>query len=309
MTGFGARTDPYTQELAEGVFAYVQPDGSWFLNNTGIVVGDDSVVMIDHAGTERRGRALMDTVGALGGVRPVRSLVNTHHHADHTFGNYLVPPGTSIIGHELCREEVVAAGTAVTGFFDGPDWGDIRIRPPEVTFTGALTLRCGSTRIELRHFGIPAHTTNDVVAHLPDQGIAFCGDLLFTGGTPFAVQGSIGGWLAALDHLERLNAPCLVPGHGPVGGVEQIAAVRNYLEFVADSAASAHRRGMSPLEAARELDLGEFAGLTDAERIVGNLHRAYVEIDDPGHLGTPLPVAEVFGDMRAYLGGPLISKA
>ncbi|MDV6014292.1 MBL fold metallo-hydrolase [Haloechinothrix sp. LS1_15] len=309
MAEFSAGTEPYTQTLAGGVVAYVQPDGTWFLNNTGIIVGDDAVAMIDHAGTEQRGRALMDTVARLGEGRPVRSLVNTHHHADHTFGNYLVPPETAIIGHELCREEVIATGTAVTAFFEGPEWGDITIRPPEVTLTEALTIHAGDTRIELRHFGTPAHTTNDVVAHLPEHGIAFCGDLLFSGGTPFAVQGSISGWLATLDDLARLDAPVLVPGHGPVGGPERIDEVRRYLEFVAEAAADAYERGLTPLEAARELDLAEFAALADAERIVGNLHRAYAEIDDPDHPGKPLPLPEIVGDMRAYLGGPLRSKA
>ncbi|MDS1268952.1 MBL fold metallo-hydrolase [Lipingzhangella sp. LS1_29] len=304
--------EPYTRELAPGVFAYVQPDGSWFLNNTGIIVAPEvegGVVMVDHVATERRGRALMGTVERLGAGRALTTLINTHHHGDHTFGNYLVPAGTSVVGHELCRAEVIATGTSVTTLFEGPDWGDIRLRPPEITFREQLTVWAGTLRLELVHFGGPAHTTNDVVVHVPDHGVVFCGDLVFAGGTPLAVQGSIRGWLTALDRLAELGARTLVPGHGPVCGPEEISQVRGYLEFVRDTAAAGWRRGQSPLELAENTDLGQFGGLTDPERIVANLHRAYAELDDPHNLGKTLDLAPAMLDMRRYLGGPLVSYA
>jgi cyclase len=178
-----------------------------------------------------------------------------------------------------------------------------------VTFERELTLWCDTTRIDLLHFGTPAHTTNDVVAHLPEQRITYCGDLLFAGGTPFAVQGSVHGWLTALDRLAELDADRLVPGHGQVCGPEEITNTRNYLEFVGAVAERAHRRGLTPLEAALETDLGTFATLTDPERIVGNLHRAYADIDDPEQPGKPLPLPDILGDMQHYHGGPLRSHA
>ena len=113
--------EPIVEEVADGVFAYIQPDGSWFLNNTGIVVGPDSVVMVDQTGTEDRGRSLLGTVRRVGGGKSIQALVNTHHHGDHTFGNYLVPAGTSIIGHHRCRLETQLTGTAITALFQGPE--------------------------------------------------------------------------------------------------------------------------------------------------------------------------------------------
>src|SRR5437773_350958 len=96
---------PYLQEVADGVYAYVQPDGTWFINNTGFLVGRESVVSIDTTSTERRTRAYL---AAIAGVtdRPVRTLVNTHHHGDHTHGNCLLPQAT-ILGHPLCRAEIL----------------------------------------------------------------------------------------------------------------------------------------------------------------------------------------------------------
>ena len=77
-----------TTEVADGVFAYVQPDGSWWINNTGFLVGADEVVAVDATSTERRTRAFLDAIRGVT-ARPVQTLVNTHHHGDHTNGNCL----------------------------------------------------------------------------------------------------------------------------------------------------------------------------------------------------------------------------
>src|SRR3954462_13827527 len=89
---------PAIEEVAAGVFAYVQLDGSWGLNNSGFLVGRHGVTVIDTCFTERRTPALVDTISSYTTL-PLRTLVNTHHHGDHTHGNYLLPAAT-IIGHE-----------------------------------------------------------------------------------------------------------------------------------------------------------------------------------------------------------------
>jgi cyclase len=305
----GKVPEPFVEEVADGVFAYVQPDGSWFLNNTGIVVGPDTVVMVDQTSTADRGRALLETVDRVGGGKPVQALVNTHHHGDHTFGNYLVPAGTSIIGHHRCRLETKLTGTAITALFQGPEWGDIEVRPAMITFDDRLCLWSGERRIDLIHFGTPAHTTNDVVAWFPDEEIAFTGDLLFHRGTPFALQGSVTGWLEALDHLEALGAQRLVPGHGPLADPPVIDDVRRYLRFVLGAAEDGRASGLTPLEAAMDTDLGEFADLSDTERLVGNLHRAYHDLAHPELRGAPLDLGPIAADMMSYHGGPIVSHA
>src|SRR3954452_15122721 len=95
---------PETIEVADGVFAYVQPDGSWWINNTGFLVGSDEVVAIDASSTERRTRAMLDAIHAVTPQR-VRTLVNTHHHGDHTNGNCLFTDAV-VVGHRNCREGV-----------------------------------------------------------------------------------------------------------------------------------------------------------------------------------------------------------
>src|ERR1700722_10393394 len=86
---------PTTEEVADGVFAYLQPDGSWWLNNTGFLVGRHGVTAIDSSSTHRRTEAFRAAIAAVTAA-PVRTLVNTHHHGDHTNGNGLFPDATII---------------------------------------------------------------------------------------------------------------------------------------------------------------------------------------------------------------------
>ena len=161
--------------------------------------------------------------------------------------------------------------------FESPDWGDLELAPPMLTFDDHIDVWAGDTKIELHYIGTPAHTTNDVVAWLPERKILFAGDLVFNGGTPFVVMGSVEGSLDALERLRRFEPDVIVPGHGPVCGVEALDVIERYHRFVLDLAAEIDAAGVSPLDAARDTDLGEFADLTDAERLVGNLHRALFE--------------------------------
>jgi cyclase len=294
---------PGRVEVAGGVFAYVQPDGSWWLNNTGFVVGRTGVLAVDSCSTEARTRALLAEIGA-----PVQTLVNTHHHGDHTHGNYLfAAAGAVVVGHELCRREILAAGPPGplhAAVWEVPEWGAIEVSPPTVTFADAVTLWVDDLRCEVRHVATPAHTTNDCVVWLPERSVLFAGDLLFNGGTPFLLMGSIAGALAAVAALRDIDAERIVPGHGPVCDPGAIEPTLAYLRFVTEVARAGHTAGRPPLEQARRTDLGEFAALTDAERIVGNLHRAYAEIEG-AERGAPIDIAAALTDMVTYHGGRL----
>lgn len=289
---------PALHEVRDGIYAYVQLDGSWGLNNCGFFAGDGGTTLIDTCFTERRTRQLLDAVRTVTD-RPVRALVNTHHHGDHTHGNHLVR-GAAIIGHDRCREEVLASGHAATALFPGVEWGDIEVAAPFVTFDDQLTVWDGERRIELRYAG-PAHTTNDIVAWVPQESLLFAGDLVFNGGTPFVVMGSVSGSLAAIEGLRALGATTIVPGHGPVCGPEALDAQHAYLRFVQDVARRGFEDATPPLELALATDLGPFAELHDPERLVGNLYRAYAELrGEP--LGAPID-PQAYADMITYNGG------
>lgn len=291
---------PTVQEVSQGIFAYIQLDGSWFLNNAGCIVGPDSTIVVDTTGTEARARAFHAAVRGITD-KPVSALINTHSHGDHTHGNFMFAPAAAIIGHERCRREILAAGNGAQALFPMVDFGDCPVTPPFVTFEDRLNVYAGDLQIQLI-FVAPAHTTSDVVAWIPDRKVLFSGDIVFNGGTPFALAGSIAGWLDALDVIEQLGPQVIVPGHGPVCGPESIDAQRRYLRFIQQTAKRGSDAGIEPLELARDLDLGEFAPLHDPERLVPNLHRAYSELRGERR-GAPLDFRRMFEEMLAYNGG------
>jgi cyclase len=291
---------PQVEEVSEGIYAYLQLAGQWGLNNAAFVVGVDAVTLVDTCFTERRARALLEAVSTITD-RPITTLFNTHEHGDHTWGNFVLPTSTTIVSHERCRSGMAAAGLAAQGIFPGVEWGDITLRLPTVTFTDRLTLWVDDLRLEARHLG-PAHTTSDAVLWLPDRKILFSGDLVFHGGTPFVLMGSVRGALGALEELKALGTETIVPGHGPVAGPAVLDEQIAYLRWVQTLAADGRTAGLSPLEAARGADLGEFAGWHDPERIVGNLTRAYAELGgmEPGGA---LDVIGALRGMVEYNGG------
>jgi cyclase len=290
-------------EVADGVHAYEQPRGGWCVSNAGVIIDPAGAVVVDTLATERRARALRTVVDRLSGA-PHRVLVNTHHHGDHTFGNHLLGAQT-IIAHERAPAELTETGLALTALWPDVEWGDVRVTLPTVTFSDRMAFRLGDRRIELIHLGV-AHTTNDVVVWLPDERVLFAGDVVLSGAAPFSLFGSVAGTLGALSRLRALQPETVVCGHGPVGGAELIDRNVEYLEWVRSLAAEGVADGLTPLEAARLAGSDRFSELIDAERLVGNLHRAYAELSGlPA--GAPLPVLEIFGEMVAFNGGRLPS--
>jgi len=310
----GRLAPPRVQEVSAGIYAYIQPDGTWWINNAGFVVGASRVAAVDACATEARTRGFLAAIAATAGGRPVRTLVNTHHHGDHTHGNYLFGDAT-IIAHERCRAEILAEGPPGTsklvgsGTWTDVEWGEIKTAPPFVTYTDRVSLYVDELKCEVIHVGTPAHSTNDSIVWIPERRVLFAGDLLFNGGTPFLLAGSVTGALVAVAALKDLGAEAIVPGHGPVCGPEVIDDVLAYLNFVLGLARAATAVGVSPLEAARSAELGGFARLTDPERLVGNLHRAYADLSATASCAR-VDVGAALADMIAYNGGrPLSCRA
>jgi cyclase len=310
VTGSGSsdvNPSPRLAEVADRVFAYLQPDGGWCVNNAGIIAPPGGTVVIDTAATEARARALRASIGSVSTTK-AQVLVNTHHHGDHTFGNFVFSGEAVIIAHELARTEMAEKGLSLTHLWPQTRWGELELVLPSVVFDDRLVLHAGDRRVELIHVG-PAHTTNDVVAWLPEERVLFAGDVVLAGCTPFVLMGSLAGSLRALERLRALDPEVVVPGHGPVCGPEIFDANHAYLTWLDGIAKSGSAGGVGPLEAARSCDLGAFADLLDPERVVANLHRAYHELAH-GPDWAYVPSGPAFADMVAYNGGvPLTCRA
>lgn len=297
------------EKVSDGIYGYIQPDGTWWINNTGLIRGKTASIGIDSCATERRTLAYQAAIRGIGAPLP-QTLVNTHHHGDHTHGNYLFT-GATIVGHENTRSEILRSGPpGPQKFWNEFDCGPIKLAPPTLTYRDGITLWVDELECHVMHVGTPAHTTNDSIVWIPSRSIVFVGDLLFNGGTPFNVMGSISGSLHVLrDLLEPLGAQTIIPGHGPIGDSALIGRVAGYLEWIQELASLGRCAGASPLELAKEADLGEYAKWTDAERLVGNLHRAYAELDG-AKPGERIDVRAALTDMVAYNGGkPLTCSA
>ncbi|MCY0925205.1 MBL fold metallo-hydrolase [Streptomyces sp. H27-H1] len=299
--------EPYLVQPAPGVYAYVQPDGGWCLNNAGFLTVGGRTLLVDTAATERRALALRAAVLSVGAPLP-RTVVNTHHHGDHTYGNGVFAPQALIVGHDNARSEQISAGRQLELIWPATDFGALDITAPDLTYGDRLTLHVGETEVQVVHPGV-AHTTGDSIVWLPEQRIVFTGDLVFAEGTPFLAMGSLAGSLRALELLRSLGAETVVPGHGPLTDPGAYVATERYLRYVAELAREGRAKGLTPLETARQADLGEFAGWRESERLVANLHRAYAELAGEPE-GVPLDILAVLRDMTVMNGGtPILCHA
>ncbi|MFG2146913.1 MBL fold metallo-hydrolase [Streptomyces sp. NPDC048696] len=301
---------PRVEEVADGIFAYIQPDGGWCLNNAGILVGHHTTAFVDTAATEARARGLRAAALERGGVEP-RMVLNTHHHGDHTLGNAVAAPYATVVAHARMRDEMAAKGEGLKHMWPDTEWGqlgDIRRSLPMVAFEDRLTVYVDDLVVELIHVG-PAHSDNDVVVWVPEHRVLFAGDVLMPGCTPFVLMGSVKGSLEAIAGLRELDPRVVVGGHGPVAGPEALGETEAYLRWVQRVAADGIAAGLTPYEAARDAALGPYAQWRDAERVVANLHRAYSEAHGCP-LDTQIRSAPVMAEMAQLNGGePMVCLA
>ena len=196
------------------------------------------------------------------------------------------------------------------GIFDPVDWGALEPAPPFVTFERRLNVYVDDLLVELHHFGTAAHTTNDVVAWIPERRVLFTGDLVFNGGTPFVLMGSVAGALIGPRPARRVRRRG--PRPGPRSPLRtRIDRHRGRVPPLRPGHGGRDRRrpGSPPWRRPARSTSGPIATLTDPERIVGNLHRAYAECAG-ARPGDPIDIAAAFADMLAYNGGrPLRCRA
>jgi glyoxylase-like metal-dependent hydrolase (beta-lactamase superfamily II) len=248
-------------QVGERTWAWLQPNGGLGESNAGLVVGDEESMLIDTLWDERLTAAMleaMEPVAAAAGA-PIRQLFNTHGDGDHWYGNGLLDPAVAMIASEravaqmrseppsiLTRMAPVGTAAGVLGkvpmmpgagrlrglaafnaMLGAYEFKGIQPRVPGRSFPHTAELEVGGRRVELTYVG-PAHTVGDAIAWLPDARIVFAGDILFSGVMPIMWAGPVANWIAALDLILELGPEAVIGGHGPVGGADEITALRDY---------------------------------------------------------------------------------
>jgi glyoxylase-like metal-dependent hydrolase (beta-lactamase superfamily II) len=268
-------------EVADGVFAYVQEGGGLCVANAGLIVGRDGCVVIDALFAPSMTRAFRDEIRRVTD-KPVRTLISTHHHVDHTMGNALFPEAR-IIAHKNARSEQQRVGKGVLDLLRPripelvAELDDVELRLPDETFDDEMEQQLGNSRsIRLLHLG-PAHTIGDALVLLPRERLLFAGDIAFHRVTPLGMEGHIGGWIDVCERVGEMEIETIVPGHGPVGGKTDLQEMRGYLETIREQARGAFDAGRTTEQASMGIDLGEYASWPEPERLALNVGRLYQE--------------------------------
>lgn len=226
-------------EIAPGVFAHqgrtamMSRDNKGDIANIGAIVGADAVAVVDTGGSLAEGREFLAALQQKTS-KPIRFVINTHVHPDHVFGNgAFTETGAVFVGHKnLARALATRGPFYLASFRDalGPLIDDVKIVAPTLAIDGTKRLDLGGREIVLRAWRT-AHSDADLTVLDEQTKTLFAGDLLFLQHVP-VVDGSLLGFLAVVDELEKIDAARVVPGHGPAVAPwpQALDAQKSYLE-------------------------------------------------------------------------------
>jgi glyoxylase-like metal-dependent hydrolase (beta-lactamase superfamily II) len=247
-----------TREIAEHV--YVIPDQRInVIPNIGIIIGRDGVLVVDTGMGPRNAETVLGEVKKITS-KPVAYLTITHFHPEHGMGAQAFPASTIIIYPTAQKTELLEKGAAMINQFSGVSTGiadllkPVKIRMPNVTFSEEADVDLGDFPVRLLHWG-SSHTRGDGFVFLPKQSIVFGGDVVVNRFFPIMADSDSSGtnWIEILGRLEKLHPAIVVPGHGDVGDVGLITAMRDYLVFVRDRVQQMKSQGNSVMDVESKL--------------------------------------------------------
>jgi glyoxylase-like metal-dependent hydrolase (beta-lactamase superfamily II) len=237
------------KQLGPGVYAAIDGPEHKAGSNAGFIIGDDGVLVVDAFFTPEAARALVGEIRRLT-PKPIRYVVNTHYHADHTGGDQVLrDAGAIIIAHRNVRGWVRTYNVNLFGDRITPELkARIEALPlPDLTTDKDLTVWLGSRKVVVRT--VLGHTGGDLTIAVPDAKVLFTGDMLWRKIAPNLIDGSVKEWAATdADFVAMRDAgqTRYVPGHGDVANVKDVEEFRGYL-----------------LDLKRLVDDGRKAGLKD----------------------------------------------
>jgi len=306
-----AQTYPVTQgksykfeKVAEGVYYATGGVGS----NNVVIVNDDDVLIVDDGSTPAAARAFVADIKLLT-PKPVRTVVNTHFHYDHTDGNQIFGPEVAIIGHEYIRrmisdpaifkrepyltsltvrfpetiaslkqkipaEKDAAKKTAMTKELASAEatvqsMKDLKATPPNTTYDSKLVLYKGKREIQLLFLG-RGHTQGDTFVYLPQEKIICTGDEEEGARVAYMGDAVFDEWVTTLERLKQMDFKLVLPGHGvPFSDKNIITQFQNYLKDLVVKVGQLRKQGVSADDAAKRVDMTAYA-------------KAFPDIQGPG---------------------------
>ncbi|HZR24414.1 MAG TPA: MBL fold metallo-hydrolase [Vicinamibacterales bacterium] len=264
------------KEIAPGVYSAIGSSTSNAGSNSAVIVNQDDVVIVDSHMTPDAGRALLQDIKTITN-KPVRFLINTHFHYDHTDGNQAFPKPIDIIGTEYTRARLSAPDYMKKGMLGNllagqntlaPQLKDLTPIAPNVTLDERMTLWRGDREIRLLYLG-RGHTGGDVVVYLPKEKVLCTGDLLVNQ-IANLIDGFVDVWPDTLEKLKPVDFTDVIPGHGePFKGKERIDWFQAYLRDLWKQATALHDKKVPAADAAKQIDM--------------SAHKAqYASINGPG---------------------------
>jgi len=241
--------------MVQGAAALGTPPNRNFISNAAFVVTPEGVVVVDALGSPALAQELLQAIRAVTPL-PVKQVVVTHYHADHIYGlQALKAAGASIVAHEQGRGylhsdtaqlRLQASRQELAPWIDA----NTQLVPADRWLSGPERFTLGGVEFIVQPAG-PAHTPEDLVVMLPQQGVLIAGDLVFRGRIPFVGQADSARWVQALERLIAFKPRLIVPGHGPVStsAESDLMLTRDYLVHLRQTMGEA-ARNLEPFEEA-----------------------------------------------------------
>ena len=290
------------QQVSDNCFAVLNEKNRVCDANSGLVNRGGGAV-IDTQSDLYHARRMIELFGKVWRGMPSR-VINTHEDGDHVWGNQLFE-GAEIIAHRTVPERMkhVADPTETQKLLEGADrfisrlllgavhpgalaiarqlqqdydFSGIKLVLPTTVFDERQVLDLDGTEVQLIYVG-PCHQVGDTIVYVPKERVVFAGDVIYRQCTPMGWTGTYEKWLKILDLIIALDPEVIVPGHGPLCGIEGAMEMKAYLEYVYEESKRFFQKGMTSLEASKRIDLGPYGAWRAPARLYLNVERAYRE--------------------------------
>lgn len=222
---------PFTlKPLGHNVFAAIDGPKGLAGANAGFVIGDDGVLVVDTFESADAAKALLGEIRKLTQL-PVKYVVNTHYHLDHTGGNRVFQDaGAAVIAHRNVPSWINTENLKFFGKNIKPEQKAMveALGAPNIVYDHNVEVALGSVAVHISYY--PGHTGGDSIVFIPSADVVFGGDLFWNQTLPNLIDASTEPWMNTLDQVrKRAPSATFVPGHGDVGKAADVEAFRAYL--------------------------------------------------------------------------------